>query len=139
MSSHLPHSPSLCWKGECLQCWFSSSEAMKFCAKTRNSHDCFVPSPFCCLWKKTVSKLHSQNWKKHYDLHSVYDTKVAAGVSCIATVSVAVRGTHEKEEMETEPVFTLGLFLELFICHICVWSSQCLDSWAKTKLKSWNN
>lgn len=38
--------------------------------------------------KKKVSKLHSQN----YDLHSVYYTKLAAGVSCIATVSVAVKG-----------------------------------------------
>lgn len=55
-------------------------------------------------------------------------------------LSVAVRRAHEKEEeMETEPAFTLCLFLELFICHICIWSSQCLHSWAKTKLKSWNN
>lgn len=34
--------------GKCLQCWFFSSEAMKSCAKTRNSHDCFVRLPFCC-------------------------------------------------------------------------------------------
>lgn len=70
--------------------------------------------------KKKVSKLHSQS----YDLHSVYYTKIAAGVSCIATISVAVKREHDKEEMGTELAFTLGFFLELFICHICVWSSQ---------------
>lgn len=48
-SSCLPHSPSLCWYRECLQCWFSSSETMTFCAKIRNSCVFFVPSPFCCF------------------------------------------------------------------------------------------
>lgn len=58
------------------------------------------------LWKRLVSKLHPQNWKRHYDLHSVYYTKVGAGVSCIAILSVAVRGAHEKEE----PMGTAGFY-----------------------------
>lgn len=83
-------------------------------------------------FKVTFPKLEETPWFAQCLLHK--------GLSCIATVYVAVRRVHEKEEeMETEPAFTLGLFLELFICHICIWSSQCLDSWAKTKLKSWNN
>lgn len=81
-----------------------------------------------------VSKLYSQNWKKHCDLHSGYFTKVAAGVSCMATINVAVRVAHGKKEMETKLAFTLDLCLELLICHIYVWSSR-----VKTKLKSWSH
>ena len=51
------------------------------------------------------------------------------------TIGVAVRGAHEKDEaMEIEQAFTLGFFPPLFICHICVWSSQCLTHGPKQSL-----
>lgn len=67
--------------------------------------------------EKTSFKVMFTKWKRRCDLHSAYYTKVAARVSCIGTLIVAVRGAHEKEEaMENEQA--LGLFLQLFICHI---------------------
>lgn len=86
------------------------------------------------LEKRLISKLHSQNWQQHCDLHSIYHMEVAVGMSCIATINIAVSGAHEKEEvMETELAFTLGLFQSCSSVASLFGLSQWFGS------SSWNN
>lgn len=96
---------------------------MRFCVKTSNSHGCFVPSPFCSRkksgFKVTIPKLVGTLWFAQCCCRNVLSSHHKRGSEW---------GTWKTGGDGNWTGFYSGPLLELFICCICLWSSQWFDS-----------